>query len=183
MNLLDIFFLSLGVSLDSLAISVCKGVNSDHPLPLAFKCGFCFSLFQIFMPLVAFYVGRLFAPIIDCFDHFIVFGVFFIFGVNMLIEAFKKDAKPTKTGFFSLLIIAFFSSFDSLGVGFSIALYDFNIFVAVAIICSMTFVFSFTGVFIGKLFESKNRKFTCILSGMILIVLGFKILIEHLFFL
>lgn len=182
MNLLDVFFLSLGVSLDSLAISVCKGVDSKNTLSLAFKCGFCFSVFQLVMPIAAFFIGRLCAPVIDSFDHFIVFGVLFLFGVNMIKEAFQKNSKPSKTGIFSLLILAFFSSFDSLGVGFSLALYDLNITFAVLLICSMTFIFSFAGVFIGKLCNRKNRKFTCILSGTILIVLAFKILIEHLFF-
>ena len=182
MNLLDVFFLALGVSLDSLAISVCKGVNSENTFSLALKCAICLSFFQIFMPIIAFFVGKLFAPIIDSFDHFIVFGVFFLFGLNMIKEAFQKAAKPSNTSFLSILLIAFLSSFVSLGVGFSLVLYRANIVFAVILICSMTFIFSFSGVFLGKLFENKNKKFTCLLSGAILIFLAFKILVEHLFF-
>ena len=181
MSLLEVFFLALGVSLDSLAISICKGIESDKTLKLAIKCGISFSFFQTTMPLVGFFLGQLFAPFIDKFDHFIVFSILIFFGINMLKEAFSKNKnKQNSNTLISILILSFASSFDSFAVGLTLAFFETKIVFACVFICVLTFFCSFFGVLIGKIFQKKHKKYACIFGGLILIILAFKILIEHL---
>lgn len=179
MKLLDIIFLALGVSLDSLAICVCKGIDAKKPFILAVKCAVCFAIFQAIMPFAGFYLGKTFAPFIDKFDHYIVFGVLLIFGLNMFKEAFSKEEKSQKNSFFSIFILAFVSSIDSFGMGLSLALFGANIFISAILICSLTLIFSFIGIFIGKFFGRKHKKISCIIGGIILMALAVKILINH----
>lgn len=182
MNFFEIFFLALGVSLDSLALAICKGIESKKPLQVALKCGFCFSFFQTAMPIVGFFLGQLFAPITDKFDHFIVFGILLLFGLNMIKEAFskKQNVSQKNDSFLSILLLSFFSSFDSFAVGLTIALFNLSITLTCISICALTFCCGFFGVLIGKSFQKKHKKFALLFGGIILIILSFKILIEHL---
>lgn len=180
MSLFDVIFLALGVSLDSFAICVCKGISAKHSFFLALKCAICFSLFQILMPLLGCFLGQTFEPYIDKFDHYIIFAILFFLGINMFKEAFSNSEKEEKNGFFSILFLAFFSSFDSFGMGISLGLFESSTVFPIILIGSLTLIFSFAGVYVGKFFGKKHKKIACIFGGIVLIVLAFKILISHL---
>ncbi len=178
MALLDIIFLGIGVSIDALTIGICKGINSKHIVKTAFACGCFFALFQFIMPLIGFVLGEVFQKVIDAFDHYLVFALLSIFGIKLIKEGLKNEEQKEDGGVISIIFLAFFSSFDSLGVGLSLGLFDANLWVAIIIICGMTFAFGFFGVFLGKLFGKKHRKIICVLGGLILIALGIKFLIK-----
>ncbi len=182
MGLFEIILLALGVSLDSFAICVCKGIEAKNKLNVAIKCATSFSVFQFLMTLFGFFIGGIFNEVLDKFDHYIVFFIFLFFSINMFKEAFSKDKKNENNSLLSIIIISFFSSLDSLGVGISLALFEEQILLASLIMFGITFLLCFFGVLIGKFLGAKHKKTACIIGGIILLILGVKLLIEHIFF-
>lgn len=178
MNLLDIIFLGIGVSVDAFVIGIYKGINSKHTLKMAFFCGSCFAFFQFVMPIVGFYLGNAFNEQIASFDHYIVSILLLIFGIKLIKESFEKKEQKENTKIFSVLLPAFLSSFDSLGVGLSLGLLDANLWVAIFVISILTFLFGFFGVFVGKFSGKKNKKLVSLIGGIILICLGIKFLFK-----
>lgn len=179
---LEIIFLALGSSLDSFCLGFGKGITSKNTFKIALKCAICFSIFQFLMPIAGYFFGKSFSRFTSKIDHFIVFFVLLIFGINTIKEGFKNDETPQKSGLLSIVALGFFSSFDSFGVGLSLAFLNSNIWLFSVIICVFTFVFTFSGTMLGKITGKKYKKFACIASGLILIALGTKVLISHLLF-
>ncbi len=182
----ELFLLAVGVSMDAFAVSICKGLAVKKVgLKEKLTCGAWFGGFQALMPLIGFFLGALFAEAIAAFDHWVAFGLLGLIGINMLREAFAKDEEccdgngdmSVKTMF----VMAIATSIDALAVGISLAMAgDVNIFVAITLIGLITFLMSAIGVHIGSIFGSKFEKKAEALGGIILILLGLKILLEHL---
>lgn len=181
MSLTYIIFLALGVSLDSFAISVCRGIGETRPFKTSVVCAISFSFFQLSMSVAGYFLGQACESFTNKFNHYIVFAVLFLFGINMFKEAFSKDKQSQKNTIWSIVLIAFLSSFDSLGVGISLAVFDANLFLTATFICIFTIFLSFAGIYIGKYFGRKHKKIACILGGIILIILSIKMLCDHLF--
>lgn len=185
MEIWEIILIALGVSMDAFAVSICKGLASkDKPLKTASLCGTWFGFFQFLMPVIGFFVGSIFAGFIESFDHWIAFALLAIIGGNMLKEAFSKEQEEcsNELGFWKMLVFAIATSIDALAVGITFALLKVNIWICAGIIGVFTFVCSFVGVLIGRKVGEKFKNKAEILGGIILILLGLKILIEHLFF-
>lgn len=186
MGFWELFFLAIGLSMDAFAVSVCKGLASKKAgLREMGTCGAWFGGFQALMPLIGFFLGTLFAAAIEAFDHWIAFGLLVLIGANMLREALDSnvdgDDADGDFGFKTMLVMAIATSIDALAVGVSMALAgDVNIWVAIMLIGLTTFVCSAVGVKIGNVFGSRFQKKAEIAGGLILIVLGVKILLEHL---
>ncbi len=180
MSLPYLIFLALGVSLDSFAIAVCKGIGEKKPFKLGTMCAISFTIFQLIMLTLGYFLGQTLENYIDKFDHYIVFAVLLIFGLNMIKEAFSKDNKKQNNSILGIILLAFFSSFDSLGVGITLAIFDTNLWICAGLVCVFTISFSFAGIYIGKYFGEKHKKIACIIGGVILIALGIKILCDHL---
>ncbi len=183
MGLGALLFLAVGLSMDAFAVSVCKGLSMKRSSAQAqLICGAWFGGFQALMPLIGYYVGTLFSGAIEAFDHWIAFGLLFIIGVNMIREAFSDEEEDNgDLSFRSMLVMAIATSIDALAVGVSLAMAgDVNIWLAVAMIGVTTFVLSAAGVKVGSVFGSRFEKKAQILGGGILILLGIKILLEHL---
>lgn len=186
MGLFELLLLAVGLSMDAFAVSVCKGLSMKKPSikgPLI--CGIWFGGFQALMPLIGFFLGTLFAEAIEAIDHWIAFGLLALIGVNMLREAFGKEEEggcqcedfSVKTMF----LMAVATSIDALAVGISLAMAgDVNIFVAIGLIGVTTFLLSAVGVKVGNVFGSRFEKKAEAAGGIILILLGLKILLEHL---
>jgi putative Mn2+ efflux pump MntP len=183
----ELLILAFGVSMDAFAVSICKGLSVRKArLREMCICGGWFGGFQALMPLIGFFLGALFYDAISAFDHWIAFGLLGLIGVNMLREAFEKEEEcagcqgcdfTVKTMF----VMAVATSIDALAVGISLAMAgDVNIWVAITLIGVTTFLMSALGVKIGNVFGAKFEKKAQLAGGVILILLGAKILLEHL---
>ena len=186
MGFWELLLLAVGVSMDAFAVSVCKGLSmSKSGLKESAVCGAWFGGFQALMPLIGFFLGTLFAEAIEAFDHWVAFGLLAIIGINMLKEAFSNDEEDGCCGcdlsFKTMLVMAIATSIDALAVGISLAMAgNVNIWLSILLIGLTTFSFSALGVKIGNVFGSRFEQKAQIAGGVILILLGLKILLEHL---
>lgn len=187
MGIGQLLALAVGVSMDAFAVSVCKGLSMKNAGAKAQAiCGGWFGSFQALMPLLGYFLGTLFAAAIEAVDHWVAFGLLGIIGINMLKEAFSSDCDCCRDANADLsaktmFVMAVATSIDALAVGISLAMAgNVNIFLAVAFIGATTFFFSALGVKIGSVFGSRFEKPAQIAGGIILILLGLKILQDHL---
>lgn len=189
MGIGELFLLAVGLSMDAFAVSVCKGLAMKKAtLKAEATCGLWFGGFQALMPTIGFFLGALFADAIEAFDHWVAFALLAIIGINMLKEALeKKDESgdnPEKDADLSvktMFLMAVATSIDALAVGISLAMVgSVNIWLAAAFIGICTCLLSALGVKIGNVFGSRYEKRAELAGGVILILLGVKILLEHL---
>ena len=187
MGIGELLLLAVGVSMDAFAVSICKGLAvRKASLREMGTCGVWFGGFQALMPLIGFFLGSLFAEAIQAFDHWIAFILLLLIGVNMLREAFGKDEECDCTqadlSVKTMFVMAVATSIDALAVGISLAMAgSVRIDLAVVLIGVVTFVMSCVGVKIGSIFGSRFEKKAQAAGGIILILLGVKILIDHRF--
>lgn len=184
MGFVDILLLGIGLSMDAFAVSVCKGLAVRRAdAKTALVCGAWFGFFQALMPLIGYYLGRVFADAIEAVDHWVAFGLLVIVGGNMIKEALDKSEEQSTPdlSFKAMLPLAVATSIDALAVGISLAMTaEVSIFTSVAVIGVTTFLLSAVGVTIGGVFGSKFEKKAEFLGGAVLILLSFKILLESL---
>lgn len=187
MGFMELLLLAVGLSMDAFAVSICKGLAMKKAtLKGAMTCGIWFGGFQALMPLLGFFLGAVFAEAIEAFDHWVAFGLLALIGVNMLREAFGKDeedAEPADADLSvkTMFIMAVATSIDALAVGISLAMAgDVNIWTAILLIGLTTCLLSAIGVKVGNVFGSRYEKKAEAVGGAILILLGIKILLEHL---
>ena len=186
MGFVELFILAVGLSMDAFAVSVCKGLSMKKAtLKHGAICGVWFGGFQALMPLIGFFLGTLFADAIEAFDHWVAFALLALIGVNMLKEVFEKcdcHEKPdADLSVKTMLVMAVATSIDALAVGISLAMAgNVNIYIAITLIGVITFSLSALGVKLGNVFGSRYEKPAQVAGGVILILLGAKILLEHL---
>ena len=187
MGFWELFILAIGLSMDAFAVSICKGLASRKAdITGMCKCGIWFGGFQALMPLIGFFLGNLFAEAITAFDHWIAFVLLLLIGANMLKEAFSKEEdcdcdKNADFTFKTMFTMAVATSIDALAIGVSLSLAgNVNIWLAILLIGVTTCILSALGVKIGNVFGRKFEKKAQVLGGAILIVIGFKILLDHL---
>ena len=188
MGLGELLLLALGVSMDAFAVSICKGLAMKKAtIREGLTCGIWFGGFQAIMPLIGFSLGTLFASAIQAIDHWVAFVLLAFIGANMLKEAFEKDCgccgeeHAADLSVKTMFIMAVATSIDALAVGISLAMAgDVNIVYAVILIGAFTCGMSTLGVKIGNVFGSRFEKKAQFAGGAILILLGIKILLEHL---
>ncbi len=184
MGILELFVLAVGLAMDAFAVSICKGLATKKvTLKHSAIAGAWFGGFQALMPLLGFLLGTTFKKYVEGVDHWIAFILLGAIGANMIKEAFSKGSDETDDsfGFKTMLIMAIATSIDALAIGISLAtLPDVKIEIAIAFIGIVTFILSGIGVKIGNIFGAKYKSKAELLGGIILIILGSKILIEHL---
>ncbi len=188
MGFLELLLLAVGLSMDAFAVSVCKGLcMRKADLRAQAICGAWFGGFQGLMPLIGFLLGTLFADAIVAVDHWVAFVLLALIGANMLKEALGKeecdccDTNEADLSPKTMFVMAVATSIDALAVGISLAMAgDVNIVAAVLLIGVTTFLLSGVGVKVGNIFGSRFEKKAQLLGGVILILLGTKILLEHL---
>ena len=183
MNIIDILFIGLGLSMDAFAVSVCKGLAMKKmDVKKALVCSLYFGVFQALMPLIGFLLGSGFKNVVSSIDHWIAFVLLGIIGINMIKEAKScetvNDAMDVKT----MLTLAVATSIDAPAIGVTFAFLKVSIIPAITIIGVTTFVCCFVGVKLGSIFGEKLKTKAEIVGGTVLILMGTKILIEHLFF-
>lgn len=183
MDLLSLFLIAVGLSMDAFAVSVCKGLATPkYKLKYSMICGAWFGGFQALMPTVGYLLGVNFKKYITAIDHWIAFVLLALIGFNMIREALKNDDEGADPSFTakSMLLLAIATSIDALAIGITFAFLDVNIVAAVLFIGVCTFVISAAGVKIGSVFGTRFKSKAEIAGGAILIILGLRILIEHL---
>lgn len=183
MDLLSLFLIAVGLSMDAFAVSVCKGLATPkYKLKYSMICGAWFGGFQALMPAVGYLLGVNFKKYITAIDHWIAFVLLALIGFNMIREALKNDDEGADPSFTakSMLLLAIATSIDALAIGITFAFLDVNIVAAVLFIGVCTFVISAAGVKIGSVFGTRFKSKAEIAGGAILIILGLRILIEHL---
>lgn len=183
MGYFDLVVTGIALSMDAFAVSIGKGLSVKRVrLRHGLIVGLYFGGFQALMPLLGFLLASSFADAIESCDHWIAFGLLVLIGANMLREAFSDEESETNDSFAfrAMLPLALATSIDALATGVSFALTGTNIWGAVSIVGVTTFLFSMVGVKIGSIFGTKYQKKAEILGGVILILLGIKILLEHL---
>ena len=186
MSFIELFILAVGLSMDAFAVSICKGLSVQKlEVKHCLICGLYFGGFQALMPLIGWLLGIRFQSLITNVDHWIAFILLGIIGFNMIKESRNKDEEECPDASFSvktMLTLAVATSIDALAVGVTFAFLDVAIVPAIIFIGLTTFVCSFVGVKIGNVFGNRFESKAEFFGGLVLIAIGVKILIEHLFF-
>lgn len=184
MSFLDIFLIGVALSMDAFAVSVCKGLSvKKASVKHVLTVGVYFGGFQALMPMLGFLLGYKFESFITNIDHWIAFVLLAIIGGNMIREALGKDEDDKENDDFSfkaMLPLAVATSIDALAVGISFAFLGVDIVTAALLIGATTFVLSGVGIFVGNIFGSKYKSKAELAGGIVLILIGAKILLEHL---
>ncbi len=182
MSLIELFILALGLSMDAFAVSVCKGLSVKQlRLRHALITGLYFGGFQALMPLIGYFLGTQFQSLITDIDHWIAFVLLVLIGINMIRESRGESEKlDASFGFKVMLPLAIATSIDALAVGVTFAFLQVQIVAAVSLIGITTFILSAVGVKIGNVFGAKYKSRAELLGGVVLILMGLKILLEHL---
>lgn len=183
MGAVELFILAVGLSMDAFAVAVCKGLALQQVKPRQMAwIGLWFGGFQALMPAIGYFIGVQFAGYIVAIDHWIAFALLALIGGNMIKEALSKEEEEADASLTckKMLPLAVATSIDALAVGVSFAFLNVNIGLAAGFIGCVTFVLSAIGVKVGGLFGAKYKSRAEFVGGVILIVLGVKILLEHL---
>lgn len=183
MELYEIILISIGLAMDAFAVSICKGlsmkkINWKSTIIIAIY----FGIFQAIMPVFGYLLGSSFSVIVQKLDHWIAFILLAIIGGNMIKESKdgETEKRNDKVDFKTMILLAIATSIDALAVGITFAFFKVNIVVSITIIGIITFILSFIGVIIGNKFGDKFQNKAEFIGGMILIIIGLKILLEHL---
>ena len=184
MSLLELFILAVGLSMDAFAVAICTGLSMRQiTLKKMFIVGLYFGIFQAAMPLIGYMVATVFADSIIAYDHWIAFGLLSFLGIRMVIGSFKKEDVSNNEVALTvakMLPLALATSIDALAVGVSFAFLQVSIIPAVSLIGVCTLVLSMIGVKLGNVFGVKFKSKAELAGGVILILIGLKILLEHL---
>ena len=179
----ELLILAVGLSMDAFAVSICKGLSIQKLKPShAVIVGAWFGVFQALMPVVGWLLGSAFAELIESVDHWIAFVLLCFIGGNMIREALGKqdeDCDPSLAPA-SMLLLAVATSIDALAVGITFALLKVDVLPAVTLIGVCTFAISAAGVKIGNVFGARYKAKAELLGGVVLVLIGAKILLEHL---
>lgn len=186
MTFFELFLIGIGLSMDAFAVSICKGLSMQKIDKKYTLCiGLFFGGFQALMPLTGYLLGSRFSGYIERFDHWIAFVLLALIGFNMIKESREEEEEEEEkpyagVNFKELLILAVATSIDALAVGVSFAFLGVHIAPAVTLIGCTTFVLTLVGVWVGNLFGSRYKSRAELTGGIILILIGVKILLEHL---
>lgn len=188
MGIIDLFLIGVGLSMDAFAVSLCKGLGMKRlDMRQAVIIGVFFGGFQALMPVIGWALGKQFESYITSIDHWIAFALLAFIGGKMLFDALRGigyDGPVEDTGgkidYKELFMLAIATSIDALAIGITFAFLQVGIVGAVSIIGVTTFVLSIVGVAIGHQFGARFEKPASIIGGIVLILIGLRILLEHL---
>lgn len=182
MKIWELFMIAFGLSMDAFAVSICKGLSAEKLKPRHMLItGAYFGGFQALMPLIGYWLGSNFQTLISSVDHWIAFALLFLIGINMIREAMgNAERLDASFSFKSMLPLAVATSIDALAVGITFAFLNVQIIPAVSLIGAITFVLSAAGVKIGNIFGTRYKQTSELIGGIVLILMGLKILLEHL---
>ena len=184
MSFIEIILIAFGLSMDAFAVSITLGLSVKNPKIIEFFIpGIFFGFFQAFMPCIGYFAGKYFSDKMQNFDHWVAFLILGFIGGKMIRDSFlKEDEKINEKmyHFVKMLLLAIATSIDALAIGLTCAFFTMNIFMAIAIIGSITFFVSISGVKVGNTFGAKFKSKAELIGGFVLVAIGIKILFEHL---
>lgn len=183
MSLITLFITAVGLSMDAFAVSICKGLALKKiDLRKACLVGLWFGGFQALMPLLGYLLGSQFKQSVETIDHWIAFALLTLIGISMIKEALSKEEDKTDDSLSvrTMLLLAVATSIDALAVGVTYAFLQVDIIPAVSFIGIITFALSAIGVKVGNVFGVKYKSKAELTGGVILILIGVRILVEHL---
>ncbi len=190
MGLIEVIMIALGLAMDAFAVSVCKGLAMKRVrVRDAAVVGLWFGTFQALMPAIGYFLGSRFASYIEAYDHWVAFALLLLIGINMIKESFEKDedgecnCRAADISPKAMIMPAIATSIDALAVGIAFAIVKgdgLGIGYSVAIIGVITMIVSMLGVKIGGIFGSRFQHLAERAGGIILILIGVKIVLEHL---
>lgn len=186
MDLLAVVLIAVGLAMDAFAVALCKGLAMKKPdMRSILIIGVWFGFFQALMPVIGYLLGSSFYDYISDYDHWIAFILLLAIGLNMIREALsgEEEGVDDSIGFRTMLVLAIATSIDALAVGISLAMAGDDIAVSAVLIGVITFAISAAGVKIGSVFGDRFGSKAELVGGVILILIGFNILLEHLGFL
>lgn len=185
MSLLELFIIAVGLSMDAFAVSVCKGLSMcKMSWKNSVTVGLYFGGFQALMPFLGYLLGSQFKDAIINIDHWIALVLLSVIGINMIREALNSEEEgcDASLDFRNMLVLAIATSIDALAVGVTFAFLQVSIVPAVSFIGVTTFALSIVGVKVGNVFGCRYKSRAEFAGGMILILMGVEIFVEHLFF-
>ncbi len=188
MGFFELLLIALGLSADAFAVSLCKGLCMRKlDVKSAALIAFSFGFFQAGMPVIGYLLASRLSGYVETFDHWIAFALLILLGIKMLVEALKKpdapeDKCPVGIRPGELLLLSLATSIDALAVGITFAFLKVNLFFAVTTIGLTTLILSFCGVLLGHRFGVRFKKPAEIAGGLILILIGLKVLADHMLF-
>lgn len=183
MGIIELIVLSIGLAMDAFAVSICKGLSMPRmKWKNAIIIGAYFGYFQALMPALGYLLGFNFQDRISNIDHWVAFILLGVIGINMIKEAVSKDndVHNDSVKFKDMIVLAIATSIDALAVGITFAFLNVNLILSISLIGIITFIISVLGVKVGNIFGDKYEKKAEFMGGIILILLGIKILLEHL---
>lgn len=183
MRTFEIMVISIGLAMDAFAVSICKGlsmkkINWKNTIIIALY----FGILQALMPIIGYLLGTAFSGFVESLDHWIAFILLSIIGGNMIKESTDDEVEKRNdhVDFKTMIVLAIATSIDALAIGVTFAFFKTNIILSASIIGIITFILSFIGVVIGNKFGDKFQNKAEFTGGIILIMIGLKILLEHL---
>ncbi|HWQ78807.1 MAG TPA: manganese efflux pump MntP family protein [Anaerovoracaceae bacterium] len=181
MDGVELFAIAIGLSMDAFAVAVGKGLClRSMQYRYAFMTGLFFGGFQAGMPLIGYFLGVQFEDYLTAVDHWIIFGLLFLIGLNMIVESRREEKELCKVmSIKNMTLLSLATSIDALAVGITFAFLHADIFISVGVIGFTTFVLSFCGVVIGNMFGARFKSTAEIAGGIVLVLIGVKILLEH----
>jgi putative Mn2+ efflux pump MntP len=183
MGFFEIVVIAIGLSMDAFAVSITLGLSVKKPKIIEMLIpGIYFGFFQALMPFIGYFSGIHFAKKIQDMDHWIAFALLGFIGGKMIKDSFSREEKPQENQFHftKMLLLAVATSIDALAVGITFAFFEVNIYTAIIITGLTTFCISSAGVKVGSTFGAKLKSKAEFIGGAVLVILGIKILIEHL---
>ena len=182
MGIAELVIIAVGLSMDAFAVSIGKGLSLKQiKLRHVLSVGLWFGGFQALMPLIGYLLGATFTAVVSDFDHWIAFFLLGIIGFNMIRDSFSKEEEKHDDDFSfrTMLMLAVATSIDALAVGVSFAFLSGDLWISVALIGLITFAFSAVGLKIGNIFGNKYKSKAEFTGGVVLVLMGVKILVEH----
>ena len=182
MGFIELLLIAVGLSMDAFAVSVCKGLSVKKVgVKHAALAGLYFGGFQFLMPVIGYLLGFRFESVIESIDHWVAFVLLAFIGGNMIKESFgKAEELNDDFGVKTMLLMAIATSIDALAVGITFAFLEVQILPAAGLIGVTTFLLSFVGIYIGNAFGTRYKSRAELAGGIILVMIGVKILLEHL---
>lgn len=182
MGLFELFLVAVGLSMDAFAVAICKGLSMPKmSWKKAAVVGLYFGGFQALMPLIGYFLGIQFESMITNFDHWVAFALLALIGGNMIKESFSGEEKcDDSVRFKDMIMLSLATSIDALAIGVTFAFLKVSIVPAVSFIGVITFGLSIVGVKVGNVFGSRFKSKAEFAGGVILVLMGIKILLEHL---
>ena len=182
MGFIELLLIAVGLSMDAFAVSVCKGLSVKKVgVKHAALAGLYFGGFQFLMPVIGYLLGFRFESVIESIDHWVAFVLLAFIGGNMIKESFgKAEELNDDFGIKTMLLMAIATSIDALAVGITFAFLEVQILPAAGLIGVTTFLLSFAGIYIGNVFGARYKSKAELAGGIILVLIGLKILLEHL---